>query len=137
LVGIAAARARADEEPNRAVGRIALAAFVAALVLAAGAQAAAPVYRTDEQAAAAVQTLRAWAGLKVAAERYKTAFCVNGYYSRTEQVRRAPHLPQNRVSRYGENLFASFSCSLVVGTRTFNLYVRPLPNGTWKVQADR
>jgi hypothetical protein len=95
--------------------RIVLIAVLALLVAAPAAMAAPGPYRTDEQAARYLERVRGgW------------AYCVNGYYSHTEQ-RSGRHFP-----RRGGNRFRSFVCSTGGG----DLYVRTR-FGRWAVVRDR
>lgn len=109
-------------------------ALVLALVLAAGAEAAKPrpVYRTDAQAQTYLQTLKVWHGVKLHAP---SAFCLNGYYSKTEK-RTGHHLPQGHENARGEDTFGSFACTITSGSRSFHVYVVAKPHG-WTVAVDR
>lgn len=102
--------------------RFVLIALAGLAVMAPAAAAASPApYRTDAQAARYVGHVR-----------HGVAYCVNGYYSRTEQ-RTGHHFPQ-----HGQR-FRSFACSLT-STRTgatSSLYVRTLPGGGWSIRRDR
>lgn len=120
------------------------------LFLAVAAVLAAPVgaattppgpYRTDVQAADYLEHgLKHWAGINVdAANGVTFAFCINGFYSKTEQ-RTGKHFNggQAKVNKFGEYMFRSFSCTLVTGGRIFSLYVVTLAKRPfWRVSADR
>jgi hypothetical protein len=121
----------------------ALATAAAALTFAGAAQAA-PVawpYKTDAQAAHYLETrLPTWAGYDLRTVEGRSAYCVNGYYSKHEQ-RTGRHYGRERVDRNGELRFRTFSCSLSFDDgadyRTFELYVQTRTAPPWHVSADR
>jgi hypothetical protein len=128
-----------EVRPIHAKGSKAL-AFVAAvltvLTFAAGASSAGLTYRTDNQAAHWLEhNLKVWHGIDLARQDFRSAFCINGYYSKREQ-HTGKHFPQGKENRAGEDLFHSFSCSLTAGSRTFHLYLVAKRRG-YSVRADR
>ena len=97
------------------------------------------VLKTDAQADTYLKTnLKTWDGLNLAKADFVDATCSNGYYSKTE-TRTGKHLPgdSDQTNAAGEDIFPSFGCDLMVGDRTFGLYVIPQAAGAWKVTADR
>ncbi len=75
---------------------LALAAFAIATSQAAAASAP---YRTDAQAEHYLSTgLKSWAGIKLSTAQFRTAFCLNGYYSKTEK-RTGHHSPTGQGQR--------------------------------------
>jgi hypothetical protein len=97
---------------------------ISAVAATRPASAAGGLYRTDAQAERfATRGLKKWAGIDLTRVRSKTAFCINGYYSRYEQAH-PQRFDQDRVNRSGEHLFRSFACTLTAGSRTFELYLR-------------
>lgn len=114
---------------------------VAATAVAAGwpvsAGAAVAPYKSDVQAQNYLtRSLTRWAGIDLTRAEFKSAICMNGYYSRYETAH-PQRFRQDRLNRYGEHIFRSFTCSLTVGARTFELYLRTLPGGKWLVRVDR
>lgn len=108
----------------------------AALLFAAPALAGMSLYRTDAQAQRYLEHgLHRWAGINLRTASFKSAFCINGYYSKHES-RTGHHYPQGKTNRYGEDLFRSFTCTLAVNSRSFHLYVLTTRLG-WRVSADR
>jgi hypothetical protein len=124
----------------KGLGGLRLWFFLAALIgtlLIGNASAAVALYRTDTQAQRyLMKGLKTWAGIDLTRARFKSAFCINGFYSRYEKAH-PQRFDQNRTNRYGEHVFRSFACSLSVGNRTFDLYLRSRPAGKWLVRADR
>lgn len=107
-----------------------------ACATAATASTGKPLYRTDHQAEVFLEHgLRAWAGINLRTADFKTATCLNGYYSKREQ-RTHHHYPQGHENRFGENTFRSFACTLGVNDRSFNLYLVTTRTG-WRVMVDR
>jgi hypothetical protein len=97
------------------------------------------VLRTDAQAEANLKTnLKTWDGIDLAKADFVDATCSNGYYSKTE-TRTGKHLPgfSDQTNAAGEDIFPSFGCELLVGNRSFGLYVIPQAGGGWTVAADR
>jgi hypothetical protein len=108
-----------------------------------------PPYRTDAQAQHYVaHGLKRWAGIDLTKQPYRSAYCINGENSRIEVraynarikqgLRPKNRFAQDKTNRYGENIYASFACTLNVQGRSFNLYVRTRwGSPAWIVQADR
>jgi hypothetical protein len=117
---------------------IGIAALLATTTAAAAAALWKPPYRTDHQAELFLERgLKTWAGINLRAADFKSAFCVNGYYSKREQ-RTKRHYPQGHVNRVGENTFRSFACTLSVNDRSFHVYVvTTMTLIGWRVMADR
>jgi len=113
----------------------------AALALAPLAAASIPRadYRSDGQAEYYLKHgLKRWAGRSLTTPGlFKSAFCVNGYYSRHEKRTGRHFHPVERVNKRGEYLFRSFACTLSAGSHEYALYLVTLPRGTWSVSADR
>ena len=125
--------------PSRSTAYLAVASLVAAPV---GSATTPPgPYRTDVQAQHYLEHgLRHWAGIDLNdANSYTSAFCFNGYYSKTEQ-RTGEHFNggQAKVNKFGEDMFRSFACTLTSRGRFFNLYLVTLAKTPfWRVAADR
>jgi hypothetical protein len=120
----------------RRLATIALALVLLGTASTASASARKPLFRTDHQAEVYLEHgLHKCAGINLRTVDFKSAFCINGYYSKHEQ-RTKKHYPQGRENGVGENVFRSFSCQLSVNDRTFNLYLLTTRRG-WRVMVDR
>jgi hypothetical protein len=119
---------------------VSLGVILAAGVIASTALTSTGLYRTDAQAEHYVSTgLKAWAGINLAGRDDKTAFCINGYYSKHERRTHRHFSPVERQNRYGETTFRSFACTLSLFSldRAFHLYLVTRPEGRWSVSVDR
>ena len=121
---------------------LAAATVVTGLAIAATAQAAPRVsvrglaYRTDHQAEVYLERrLHRWGGIDLRKQRFKSAFCVNGFYSKRE-LRTGRHFPA-RTNLAGENIFHTFACTLSAADHSWGLYLVALRQAHWSVSADR